>query len=184
LILDPFGGSGTTIDVCKAMNRKWKVYDLQPARSDIEKHDVTDGIPMEDNSVNFIILDPPYAFMKKGRYTDKNSDLSQMSVVEFYSIINDLAKECNRVLKHNGHVAFITSSLKREDKYEDLAFKCCQSFLANGFRLEERIIVPYHTAERLNVFWLARAKKRKFMLRGYRDLMVFKKIVHPSWSSF
>ena len=63
LILDPFAGSGTTIDAVKFYGgRKVLAYDLRPTRPDINNWDVTEGLPPEAprGEVKLIILDPPY----------------------------------------------------------------------------------------------------------------------------
>jgi hypothetical protein len=40
LVVDPMAGSGTTIDVCKAMYRRYLAYDIAPKRDDVKKHDI------------------------------------------------------------------------------------------------------------------------------------------------
>jgi len=172
LVIDPMVGGGTTIDVCKTMNRRCLAYDIEPCRSDILKNDITTGILTEEKA-KLVILDPPYSIQKKGEYTSNKTDLSNFTVPEFYSVIDSIAKECKRVLLKDGYVAFIISSLKKENKVEDLAFKCYTTFTNNGFILKERIIVPYANPSSQTGYWVASARENKFMLRAYRDLMVF-----------
>ncbi|MBI5583654.1 MAG: hypothetical protein HY892_07500, partial [Deltaproteobacteria bacterium] len=45
LVVDPFGGSGTTLDVCRHLGRRCRIYDLKPARDDIIRHDISQGFP-------------------------------------------------------------------------------------------------------------------------------------------
>ena len=39
LVVDPFCGSGTTLDVCRDLDRKGRGFDLAPYRDDIERAD-------------------------------------------------------------------------------------------------------------------------------------------------
>jgi len=44
VVVDPMAGGGTTIDVCKAMYRRYLAYDLKPRRDDIRQHDIREGL--------------------------------------------------------------------------------------------------------------------------------------------
>ncbi|MEA2749910.1 MAG: hypothetical protein QOI41_4053, partial [Myxococcales bacterium] len=59
LIVDPFCGSGTTLDVAKDTGRKARGFDLSPYRPDIEKADAR-KLPLEPASVDLVFMDPPY----------------------------------------------------------------------------------------------------------------------------
>ncbi|MBI4210591.1 MAG: hypothetical protein HY544_03750, partial [Candidatus Diapherotrites archaeon] len=59
LVVDPMSGSGTTIDVCKAYNRKFKAFDLTPTRKEIMQND-SRNIPLKDFSTDLVFLHPPY----------------------------------------------------------------------------------------------------------------------------
>lgn len=47
LVVDPMVGGGTTIDVCRAMYRRYRAYDIRPVRNDIKEYDITQGFPRE-----------------------------------------------------------------------------------------------------------------------------------------
>ena len=64
VILDAMAGSGTTIDVCKVLNRTAIAYDLNPTRSDITKND-SRNIPLGDSTIDMGFLHPPYLNMVK-----------------------------------------------------------------------------------------------------------------------
>ncbi len=59
LIVDPFGGSGTTLDACRHLGRRCLAYDLEPAREDIVSYDISLGFPKEAQGCDLIFLDPP-----------------------------------------------------------------------------------------------------------------------------
>ena len=174
LVVDPFAGSGTTIDVCKIMKRRCVAFDLNPLRRNITQNNVLDGIPV--GNCNFIILDPPYWLQKKGAYTDKHNDLSNMSFDNFMRAMKKTFSICYGILVEGGHIAFISSPAKTNGKIYDIPFECYKLLLDEGFKLQERIIVPYRGASSITGYWLAYARKSKTMLRAYRDLLVLKKM--------
>lgn len=177
VFVDPMAGSGTSIDVGKLLNRKVIAFDLNPSRDDITQNDVTQGVPLDNNSVDFVFLDPPYWDMKKGEYTNQVNDLSMLNLTDFYQKIDEIAQESFRILKPVGHIALIISNRKIRGGYIDLAFGCF-AILEQYFEPVERIIVPYHniTSDRSRD-WRPICEKRKFMLRGFRDLIVMRRRV-------
>jgi len=178
LVISVFGGSGTDIDVCKYMKRKCLAYDINPIRKDITKHDITQGIPIENRIADFIFLDPPYFNAKKNYYTQKKTDLSQLEYEDFMVVIDNLSKEVMRKLKVGGYVAFIIGNDPgySEHQFIDLGFECYQLF-KRYFEPVQRIVVSYcgnqsnHTAMNIE-----NARKNKFMLAGFRDLFIMRKI--------
>jgi len=62
VVFDPFGGGGSSIDMCEKRKRRFYVSDLNPipAHSDIRKHDITTGLPADMPVPDFVFLDPPY----------------------------------------------------------------------------------------------------------------------------
>jgi hypothetical protein len=175
-VVDPFVGSGTTLDVCKAMNRKCKAYDLRPVLPEILENDTSKGIPIVDETTDFVLLDPPYANMKKGEYTDNPNDLSNMNLDDYYRVMAFVIAEAWRILRDEGKMALIASSMRRDGKFTDIGFHLYKLAEGVGFKPIERIIVPYggHEAS-FNGAWIQQARETKFMLRKYRDLVVFQK---------
>ena len=60
LVVDPFCGGGTTMDVARSLGRRALGYDLQPQRADIFRADAR-RLPLEDAKVDFVFMDPPYS---------------------------------------------------------------------------------------------------------------------------
>jgi DNA modification methylase len=176
VVLDPMAGSGTTIDVCKAMYRRYLAYDINPIESKgIKFNDITNGLPERDRKdklAKLIVLDPPYSIELKGNYTNKDTDLSNISVEQFYIEIDKLAVACKKELHKDGVVAFMMSALKKDNVVTDLTFECCNIFIKQGYKLIERICDPYKNATSMTDFWIDDAKKNKRMLRDYRDILI------------
>jgi DNA modification methylase len=59
IVVDPMAGGGTTVDVCKAMFRRYQAYDINPIREEIKKHDIRQGFPQRAKGCKLIFLDPP-----------------------------------------------------------------------------------------------------------------------------
>ncbi|MEL6715745.1 MAG: class I SAM-dependent methyltransferase, partial [Planctomycetota bacterium] len=60
LVVDPFCGGGTTLDVARSMDRRAIGYDLRPVRDDIFRADARE-LPLEDSKADFVFMDPPYS---------------------------------------------------------------------------------------------------------------------------
>lgn len=178
VVYDPMAGSGTTLDVCRKMYRRVVGFDLNPIVSKgIKQNNVMNGFPklkIKDKPM-LIVLDPPYAIQKQGEYTEHDTDLSNMSIERFYDAIGHIADECIKLLHDEGIVAFIISSLKTDGHVEDLGIQCRNIFVEHGFDIIERVCVPYNNAESMTGYWIANAKKNKWMLRAYRDLLIMKR---------
>ena len=101
IVVDPFGGGGSTIDACKRWSRRYHVSDRKPivAREhEIRLHDLTTGLPsLRWKDVDLVYLDPPYWKQAEGQYSDDPTDLANMDLEQFNKelagIINGFAKK-------------------------------------------------------------------------------------------
>jgi DNA-binding XRE family transcriptional regulator len=107
IIVDPFAGSGSTIDVCKKRGRRYYVSDRKPIverEHEIRPHDLIlpDGsIQMPAvprwKDVEMVYLDPPYWRQAAGQYSNDPTDLGNMPLDQFNTalsgIINAFAKK-------------------------------------------------------------------------------------------
>lgn len=173
LVVDPMAGGGTTLDVCLAMNRECHAYDLLPVREDVRQHDVTAGIPEEDESVDFLLLDPPYWKTKK--YAQHEGQLAAMSLEEFLSAMEKLAAECARVLAASGHVALVMGNwMEKSTEFVDLAFECWKRFSAS-LRPITRICLTNRNYSGASFANTIDAKRKRYLLNGFREVMVWGK---------
>ena len=102
IVVDPFGGGGSTIDACKKWNRRYYVSDRKPivAREhEIRLHDLTTGLPSVPRwkDVELVYLDPPYWKQAEGQYSDDPTDLANMELEQFNTalagVINGFGKK-------------------------------------------------------------------------------------------
>ena len=181
LIVDPFGGSGTTLDACNHLGRRCLAYDLEPARDDIVSHDISLGFPKEAQGCDLIFLDPPYWIQKRDKYTKKEGSFSEASLDEFNSKMEKLIRDCSDTVKPGGTIALLiqnTTELKKEiDRvgkvYADHVFDCYDSFIKAGFIPVQRINIP-STWEQFAGFDVKQAKDNKRLLGVVRDLLIMK----------
>lgn len=119
-VLDVMAGSGTSIDVCKALSRKFIAYDLSPIRSDIIKND-SKTLPLNDESVDMIFVHPPYWNMVK--YSTNDNDLSRQSLEDFLKSIEQILSDCKRVLKKGKYISILIGDLVEDGKFIPLSRK-------------------------------------------------------------
>lgn len=170
-VVDPMAGGGTTIDVCKAMLRRYRAYDINPVREDIKKHDATTGLHPDTKNCNFIFLDPPYWKQKRGSYSGDETNVANLELEEFYSMMDTVFVSAKTVLTDGGHIAVIIGPTQEGGKLYDHAFEL-NKLLENHFQFVNRIIVPYTTQQHGGAY-VNNAKESKNMLYLYRDLVVF-----------
>ena len=164
VVVDPMAGGGTTIDVCKALKRRYRAYDINPMREDIAKHDITQGFPKECNNCDLIFLDPPYFNMVFDTFKDVN---------RFYGFVEKLVKDCFSTVKPGGIVALLMQDMTEKGNY-CLSGECYRIFRQVGFETIAHISCPLTTQQ-----WIGRdinwAKENKIMLGRNRDLYVFRR---------
>ena len=113
IVIDPFAGGGSTIDLCRKRFRRYFVSDRIPIverEKDIRRHDiVTDGIPKPPQwkDVRLVYLDPPYWKQAAGKYSADETDLANMSLDDFTATLAGLIREYAKRLTGGGHIALI-----------------------------------------------------------------------------
>lgn len=174
IVIDLFAGSGTTVDVAKAMGRRVWASDIRgnhySPHLPIHQHDATAGWPDDaPRKADLVFLDPPYWQQAAGRYSAEPNEMAEMDLAPFYESWAAVAKAA---MEHSGRVAYIISPTQLDDgSVIDHATDMIAPFKENGWRVERRIIVPYQTQQATGqqVEW---ARKNKRLLKLYRDLVV------------
>ena len=102
IVVDPFAGSGSTIDVCKKRGRRYYVADRKPVverEHEIRQHDLIgdDGsirLPRVPRwkDVKLVYLDPPYWKQAEGQYSTDPTDLGNMSLEDFNAALAGIIK--------------------------------------------------------------------------------------------
>jgi hypothetical protein len=178
IVVDPFAGGGTTIDVAKRMGRRVWASDRKPHTPmlPIHEHDIATGWPPDAPAkAKLILLDPPYWKQAAGRYSDDPADLGNMSLDDFVAAWGRVVAACSGHLADGGRLAYIVSPAedREADRVVDLALLMLDACHAAGLSVERRIIVPYQTQQATGqqVEW---AREHKRLLKLYRDLVVLR----------
>ncbi|MEJ7568621.1 MAG: DNA methyltransferase [Gaiellaceae bacterium] len=174
IVVDPFAGGGTTIEVAKRMGRRVCASDLSPRNPllPIHEHDIAAGWPeAAPKKASLILLDPPYWKQAKGRYSKNPRDLGNMSYEDFLAAWEATVAACVSHLEKGGRLAFIVGSTlekQRPINHADDMIPACRNA---GLEVRQRIIVPY-TSEQLNGNLVTLARDGRYLLATYRDLVV------------
>lgn len=107
VVVDPFGGGGSTIDVCRKRLRRYWVSDRKPIverEKEIRQHDLTTGLPSLPRwkDVRLVYLDPPYWMQAEGKYSQDPEDLANMPLDEFTAKLAGIINGFGSKLKGTG----------------------------------------------------------------------------------
>lgn len=134
LIVDPMVGSGTTIDVCRELNRKCVAFDIKPVRDDIIKND-SKKIPLDDNSADLVFIHPPYWDLIQ--YSMDPNDLSRSpSFEEFLDSMKKVLKECKRILKPHKYLCILIGDMIKKGEFIPISRKIAN--IAEEIGLKDR----------------------------------------------
>ena len=149
-------------------NKWWKI--------DISLHDATKkNKDLKDESIDFVLMHPPYADIVKYSEWKIEEDLSNIhNIDKFCDEIEKVAIESFRVLKPGKFCAVLMWDTRREKMYIPLAFKVMERFLKVGFTLKEDIIKVQHNCK-ATWFWVKKSKEANFLLIMHEHLFIFKK---------
>lgn len=178
IVVDPFAGGGTTLDVAKAMGRRVWASDLHPStrrvQQDIHQHDIATGWPAAAPArADLILLDPPYWRQAAGRYSDDPDDLGNMPLEKFLDAWGAITQTCADHLADSGRLAYIVSPAEDDSRVVDLATDMLQGGWNAGLEVERRVIVPYSTQQATGQQVEAFREQRR-LLKLYRDLVVMR----------
>ena len=111
IVVDPFAGGGSTIDVCKRRGRRYYASDLTPIaeRDDIRRHNILDGLPAVPRwgDVKLVYLDPPYWKQAAGMYGDSPHNLANLDAAFFHSALGEVVRRFLGALTQGAKVALL-----------------------------------------------------------------------------
>ena len=175
LVVDPFAGGGTTLDVAREGKRRALGYDVHPTRDDVFNADAR-KLPLEDAIADFVFMDPPYGTHLE--YGDDPRDIGKLDALvgdEYFRAMDAVFAEVERVLRDRRYLAlYVSDSFKKGNPFGALGAELF-ALLRQRFRPVDHIAVVRgnRTLEKPN-FHRA-AAEGNFFLRGFNHLLIFKK---------
>ena len=179
IVIDPFAGGGSTIDLCKKRLRRYWVGDRKPIverETEIRKHDiVTDGPPDLKGrwkDVQLVYLDPPYWKQSEGKYSNDPTDLANMSLEEFTATLEKIINGFGKKLKE-GYIALIIQPTQWNAMEKQYTDHIADMLRVINLPLDMRYSVPYES-QQCNAQMVEWAKAEKKTLVLTREIVVWK----------
>ena len=173
-VLDPMCGSGTTLDVCRDLDRVGFGFDLAPHRNDIKKSDAR-KLPLPDSGVDFTFFDPPYSTHIK--YSGDPACIGELDARGggYYEAMEKVISEIFRVSKDGAYVAlYIQDSFAKGKPFAPLGFELFLRMSAL-FEPVDIVCVTRHNKKLKRNHFHTAAIEGNFFLRGFNYLFVFRK---------
>lgn len=177
VVIDPFAGGGSTIDLCKRRFRRYFVSDRKPIierEKEIRQHDVTSGLPKPPQwkDVKLVYLDPPYWKQAEGQYSSDATDLANMSLEEFNQalagVISGFAKKLAAA-----HIALIIQPTQWKAPGREYVDHVGDMLRAVKLPVAMRYSVPYES-QQCNAQMVEWAKESKQCLVLTREIVVWR----------
>ncbi len=174
LVVDPFCGSGTSIDVAHDLGREVRGFDVHPYRPDIENADAR-ALPLEDASVDFWFADPPYG--DNLYYGDDPRCIGQYSATDetYFEALEQVFAEAFRVLKDRRYLGFYIADFhSKKQGFVPIGLRCLAIAL-KYFKPIDHISVVRHNRTLSMGQYRRAAVDENFFLRGFNHLLILKK---------
>ena len=178
VVVDPFAGGGSTIDVCRKRFRRYWVSDRLPIierEAEIRKHDISDGLPPLSRwqDVKLVYLDPPYWKQAEGEYSDAATDLANMTLDDFNNALAGTINSFAKKLKSGARIALIIQPTQWKAPNRQFTDHVGDMLRAVKLPIDMRISAPYES-QQYNAQMVDWAKANKQVLVLTREIVVWK----------
>jgi len=174
LVVDPFCGGGTTLDVARSLGRRARGFDVAPHRDDIEPADAR-ALPLEDGSVDFFFLDPPYSTHVE--YSGAGECIGTLDAFEpgYYEALDACFAEVERCLADRRYLGvYVSDSFKKKKGFAPIGTRLAL-LLERRFRPIDHVAVVRGNRKLEKPGFHRAAADGNFFLRGFNHLLLFKK---------
>lgn len=174
LVVDPFCGGGTTLDVARDMDRRGIGYDLRPMRDDIFRADAR-SLPLEDEKADFVFMDPPYSTHIE--YSEDPDCIGKLSAFDesYFEAMEGAFREADRVLRNRRYLAvYVSDSFEKKKGFVPIGARLSGQ-LSTRFRPVDHVSVVRGNRKLEKPRFHKAAAEGNFFLRGFNHLLIFKK---------
>jgi hypothetical protein len=177
VVIDPFAGGGSTIDVCKKRMRRYFVSDRKPIverEKEIRKHELKEGPlkPPQWKDVRLVYLDPPYWLQAQGQYSTDAEDLANQSLEDFNTNLAKIIKQYADKLT-DAYIALIIQPTQWKAPERKFVDHVGDMLRAVKLPVEMRYSVPYES-QQCNAQMVDWSKENKTCLVLTREIVVWK----------
>jgi transposase-like protein len=180
IVVDPFAGGGSTIDVCKKRGRRYYVSDRKPIverEHEIRLHDLTTGLPSVPRwkDVKLVYLDPPYWKQAEGQYSDDPEDLANMSLEQFNGTLSMIITEFGKKLSgydEPKYIALIIQPTQWKSPEKAFTDHVGEMLRAVNISVNMRYSVPYES-QQCTAQMVEWSKQNKTCLVLTREIIVW-----------
>lgn len=194
IVIDPFCGSGTTLDVCRDLGRIGLGFDVAPARGDVKNADAR-SLPLKNASADLCFMDPPYA--DNIDYSDDPRCIGKLKADGRYQRAMRMAiKEVHRVLRPEKAMAIyvcdifkkgrgeraqrvgeaLPHSSPKKSSFHPLGFELFSIAKEEGFEPIDIVCVVRHNKTLDMGNYRKAADEGGFFLRGFNYLLLLRKL--------
>lgn len=193
LVVDPFVGSGTSIDVCKDLDRRCKGFDLQTTRTDVTIADARTALMdhVDRETAHLVFMDPPYA--DNLAYSEDARCIGRRPFEDgsWSDAMGQVIDGALQALKPGGHLACFVSDIlhvqqvkesvagrsqdRVERRFGALGVDFARLALERGLVFVDHIAVVRRGKAMDDPRLRMRAENQSFLLRGFSHLMIFQK---------
>ena len=177
VVVDPFAGGGSTIDLCRKRFRRYYVSDRKPIierEKEIRQHDLTEGLPKPPQwkDVRLVYLDPPYWKQAEGQYSNDPTDLANMPLDEFNKALADIISGFAKKLS-NACIALIIQPTQWKAPERQFTDHVGDMLRAVKLPVDMRFSAPYEP-QQYNAQMVEWAKESKRCLVLTREIVVWR----------
>jgi hypothetical protein len=174
LVVDPFCGGGTTLDVARELGRRALGYDVAPARDDVFRADAR-NLPLEDGVADFFFLDPPYSTHLE--YSQQKECIGELDAFdpEYLAALDAAFGEVERCLRDRRYLAvYVSDTWKKKKGFVGIGYEL-YGLLKRRFRPVDACAVVRGNRKLEKPSFHRAAAEGNFFLRGFNHLLIFKK---------
>jgi hypothetical protein len=182
IVIDPFGGGGSTLEVCCKRKRRCWLSDRKPKAGLEDRMRTLDiclelpGLSKRWSEVALVYLDPPYWRQARHQYSKDAADLANMELEEFTGQMVGIIKRFAAKMCH-GFIAMMMQptqyNSEPKGRFTDHVFDIVEGVGSKKVMVENRVSCPYST-EQCTPQMVEWAKANKKLLVLSRELVIWK----------